>query len=190
MRRIATLIFVLVMLLIPASLSHGQSEGEAVLLMEHQEDLSKSIPIRDGTQLKVETMDGYKHKGILNGATDSSLVIGSMEIPFSRTSKITVDKEGKGGRIGGLVGVIIGTLCALMGLLFGLLGSLMINNDSGGAEGCAEAFFGAFVLVLGIALGVVGLIFFLVGIIAYAAGKAAGRSFRFDKGKWKVKKNS
>jgi hypothetical protein len=190
MRRIATILFVLVLILIPASVSHGQSEGEAVILMEHQEDLAKSVPIQNGTVLKIQTLDGYKHKGILNGATDSSLSIGSMELPFSRMEKITVDKEGKGGKIGGLLGVIMGSICALMGLVFGLLGGVLINNNSGGVDGCAEAFLGAFILILGIALGGVGIIFFLIGIIAYAAGKAAGRSFRFDKGKWKVKKNN
>lgn len=176
------------LMLMPASFSHGQSEPQAAgdLLMEHQQDAAKSVEIQNGTQLKVWTRNGQVHKGILNAVSDSSLTLGSQEIPFSKTEKVTVNK-GEGSRIGGVVGIVIGAVAFLLGLAFGLIGGSYLANISSDVDGCVEATLGFFFLILGVVVGAIGLIFWIIGMVAYAAGKAVGRSFKFDD-KWRLKR--
>jgi hypothetical protein len=190
MRKLLALLFVLICILVPASISHGQSEPEAGsgLMMENQEDASKSKLIKEGHKIKVWMYDGYTHKGDLTRVTDSSYVIGTLELPFSRTEKLKLVK-GEGSKIAGIVGIIMGFVGVLVGFLMGLGGAAMIDSADSNLDGCFVTFFGVMILVLGIALGGIGFVFLLVGLIGYAVGKAAGRSFRFDKGKWKITKS-
>ena len=44
-------------------------------------------------------------------------------------------------------------------------------------------------VLLGIAIGVVGAIFIIAGIVAFAVGKAVARNFRLD-GKWRIIRRS
>lgn len=187
-RLTTALIFGLALILIPATLGHGQSEGEAAggLIVVHAEDSSKSVTIKNGSVLKVWTTDGKKRKGRLKNASDSSFTVGTEAIPFSKTEKITLHK-GEGSRIGGVVGIVLGAIGFFIGFVVGLIGELFIQNADTSADGCAEAFLGIFLLILGITIGTVGLAFLIIGLIAYAVGKAIGRSFRFD-GKWRLRR--
>ncbi|HEX2900487.1 MAG TPA: hypothetical protein VHS96_12270 [Bacteroidia bacterium] len=174
---------------IPVSVSHGQSEAQAAddLRIERQEDATKAVIVDSGTKLKVWTSDGRLYTGALKAVTDSSFVLGTKEIAFSKTERIKFDK-GEGGRMGGLASVIFGLLGGLVGLGLSLLGLKVIDDaPSGTADGCAYILLGALLLVLGIALGVVGIIFIIAGIVAFAVGNAVARNFNLE-GKWRLKR--
>ena len=183
------LIVVLALLLLPVSLGIGQSQPESSqgLLIEQQEDASKSIVIPTGTRLKVVTHSGEKIVGVLNAVSDSSLTLGSRELPYAQAQKVNIGK-GKGSRIGGVVGIVLGTIAVFFGFVFGLIGGVHIANSDSSADGCFDLVIGFFLLFLGLAVGILGMIFLLVGLVAYTSGKVVGRSFRLA-GKWRLKRS-
>lgn len=178
----------LVLALLPAVVGLGQSQPESAdaLLIEQQLDNTKSVTIPVGSRVRVRTTDHRISTGELTAVYDSSYSIGTKEIEMSETASIKFTK-GEGSRIGGIAGVVVGIVCFFFGLGLSFLGKYAIDNAGGGWDGCGEALGGVMLLILGIAVGVMGLIFFIVGIAAYSVGKAVGRGFRMGE-KWRIRK--
>ena len=187
-RLILRVIVVLTFISVAAIEGIGQSEGEAndTLYLQHQTNSDRIFKIDSGRKLKVWTQDGQLHAGTLTQVSDSSFFLGKDEIRNSNAQKIKLDK-GEGSRLGGIGSIIFGILGALLGFGLSLLGLKVIDEApaAGAANGCAYIFLGALILVLGIAIGVVGAIFIIAGIVAFAVGKAVARNFRLD-GKWRI----
>ena len=188
MKRWIHLIFTVMMaaelLVIMATMGHGQSEAEAGgdLLVQQIKDTTKSVRLLNGKPLKVWASDGNLYEGNLTKVTDTSFALGKIEIPFSRTVKVATVRGG-GGKQAGISTLIVGTVGTLIGFILGIIGGLTLNN----APTCNQAFGGFLLLLLGIAVGIAGIVILIIGIVAYAIGTSVGRSFKFP-GKWRLRK--
>lgn len=172
------------LLLVAVTLGHGQSEPEAGgdLLVQQVQDSSKSVKIPNGKPLKVWATDGNLYEGNLTRVTDTSLALGNIEIPFSRTVKVATVR-GEGGKNAGLVTLIVGIVGTLIGFILGVIGGLLAAT----APSCNQALGGFLLLILGIAVGLAGIVILIIGIVAYAVGSSVGRSFSFP-GKWRLRR--